>query len=114
MRGVVAVAAIALATGCGTRGALPKAEASEIIPFVRAGITERAEILVRLGEPYGSFEEGRIVLYGVSWKDQIRWSAYGGPGPFQLVIVFGSDGIVARYSVVRVGTTSKTVPEPVE
>jgi hypothetical protein len=89
---------------------------SKFLPFVRDGITNRREILDRLGEPASSYEGNRIVTY---WFHQNRYDTFqvtsmsnmpednlGGItaeiGLYNLVLVFSSDNVLERHSFVLI------------
>ena len=81
------------------------------LPFIQLGVTEKQEILDRLGEPANSYEGGRIVTYTVSDRlkgrqDVISCDRTLSEGSdfavYNLVLVFGANNVLERHSLVRV------------
>lgn len=80
--------------------------------FLSDGKTEREEVLLRLGEPTGRFEGDRIFTYPLSCDAKGEWHLgkpqatlagtlrAGAPGSGSLVLVFRTDGVLARHSFV--------------
>jgi hypothetical protein len=81
------------------------------LPFIQLGVTEKQEIFDRLGEPANSYEGGRIVTYTVSDRLKGRQdviscdrtiSEGSGFAVYNLVLVFGTNNVLERHSLVRV------------
>jgi hypothetical protein len=72
--------------------------------FLRDGETRKTEILGRLGEPENRYEGERIYTYPVELDNNRRWHVgngrYSHNGEFRLVLVFGSDNVLRRHSLV--------------
>ena len=79
----------------------------DLLDFLSDGLTRREDVLLKLGEPSARFEESRIVTYRLG-KDDGGYFPAGGPrsdwsaAPYSLVLVFDSNGILTRHSVVEV------------
>jgi hypothetical protein len=99
-----------LVAGCAISTVAPEDPqvVSEILPFIRDGKTPRKEILSRLGEPDYRHEGGRILGYKMwmcAMEEQrplIAETRCRLPGAYNLVLVFGSNNLVERHSMVRV------------
>jgi len=81
------------------------------LPFIQLGVTEKQEILDRLGNPANFYEGGRIITYTVSDRLKGRQniiscdrtiSEGSGFAVYNLVLVFGANNILERHSLVRV------------
>jgi len=79
----------------------------DLLAFLSDGLTRREDVLLKLGEPSARFEEARIVTYRLGRDDggyfpaggaRSDWSA----APYSLVLVFDSNGILTRHSLVEV------------
>ncbi|HSH10033.1 MAG TPA: hypothetical protein VK995_06565 [Oceanipulchritudo sp.] len=90
----------------------PRAYLAGELGYIRDGAITRSEILLRLGSPAASFEDGRILTYEVVPDGQGGWRP-GDPvmhevwplriwpeGACSLVLVFGSDGLLERHNLV--------------
>jgi hypothetical protein len=118
IRFLTAVCSITALLGC---SATPKTEVveeqefQELMPFIRDGITERQEILNRLGEPESVYEDERIVVYWleeyigghfrpIPRRDLPRDEQAAGLafelGLYNLVLVFDSNDWLERHSLV--------------
>jgi len=108
MRGRALLLASALAGACAActsesyrqRGRLP-----DCLAWLHEGTTERSEVVERLGQPRGSYENERIQTWVVDWHvrpaeqaaDEDWYTEYS------LVLVFDAADRVVRVSVVRLG-----------
>jgi len=90
--------AIALA-GCSTVTKVDEAQASHELGFLRVGQITRSEVVQRLGEPYQSYEGGRIVSYRL-WESDGHLQV-GAVPQFCLMLVYGGNDIVVRRSLIR-------------
>lgn len=75
-----------------------------ILPWLRSGVTTRAELIERFGMPRRQLESGRILLFEIQEDGRpSQWAAPGAPfyGPYSLVVVI-AEGRVERASMVRV------------
>jgi hypothetical protein len=79
----------------------------DLLDFLSDGLTRREDVLLKLGEPSARFEESRIVTYRLG-RDDGGYFPAGGPrsdwsaAPYSLVLVFDSNGILTRHSLVEV------------
>jgi hypothetical protein len=110
-----ALAFLALLVGCSTTPQLgfPAAEQvirTELLSFIADGETTREEVLLKLGKPSGIFEQERILTYQI-WVDEAKntrvfWPrrpqemAYRVGYVHSLVLVFGSNGVLAKHSLI--------------
>jgi len=111
-----------LLVGCASRsyapvfGPRPAAETAQRLPFLRDGITTRAECAARLGLAQAEFEEGRIWVYaftatangGARQRGSVDGALIGQPSdftdtahPYDLVLTFGADGRLTRHTLVE-------------
>ncbi len=84
---------------------------SEQFKFIHEGSTFQKEILNRLGEPVSQYEDGRILTYLLHENLNNRLNLVNSsiePGRrahnvyYNLVLVFDTDYVLERYSLVRV------------
>lgn len=75
--------------------------------FLSDGATSRAEVLARLGEPSSVWEPERILVYAVLRGETGRFHVAWTPAAatplrrsHDLVLVFGSDGLLERHALV--------------
>ena len=87
----------------------PPVGRQDLLDVVKPG-TARAEIVLRLGPPFATFEGDRIMAWSIG-ADAGGYLVSGGrhgsgaPSPFaryDLVIVFDGDGRVEKHSLVEV------------
>ena len=104
----VAVAAALAACASGP----PPAGRRDLLEFVRQG-TPRAEIMLKLGPPFATFEGDRIMAWSID-EDAggylVGASAYGTGAPrrfarFELVVVFDAEGKAWKHNLVEVHKT---------
>ena len=79
-------------------------ETDELLQFIRNDQTTRQEIEDRLREPHRVFEGGRISAYLIGENDEGRirvWNHYES-AIYHLVLVFGSDEVVKKFSLIQV------------
>ena len=120
-RAVQVLVTAMMIAGCSTVAPPDPQLISERIPFIRDGMTSQEEVLFRLGEADNRYEGGRILTYHMceprNQKGQLRLS---GTRPtdkkgewqvrfpcerisiYDLVLVFGPEGLLARHSLVLV------------
>ena len=84
---------------------------SERFKFIHEGSTSQKEILNRLGEPANQYEDGRIFTYLLHEDRNYQLNVVNSfiePGRnirnvyYNLVLIFGADCVLERYSLVRV------------
>lgn len=86
---------------------------SDKLSFINVGLTTREDVLLELGNPSNVFEKGRILTYQflmeTNGKVHIfnpRQSTfhpeltYWVPEIYSLVLIFGSDNCIDKYSIV--------------
>lgn len=98
----VLVVALLLSFGC----AISPIGQSNLLDFVKDGVTTREEVFLKLGEPSGTYENLRIITYRLL-KDEGGWLVsgqirgwYGNVA--NLVLVFDDRGLLIRHSLVQV------------
>lgn len=87
----------------------------EQVSFISDGKTTRQELLDRLGASVSQYEEGRIHIYVMRQDGQDRLRVPQVPLPsdspqkvswhpevYNLVLVFGADGVLERHALLRV------------
>lgn len=101
-----AVVCIAVTAGCATS---PQSAREDMLGFLHQGQTTREEVLLKLGQPSASFEKERIFTYRmdgnggdgphvVNPRALMPW----GPARYSLVIVFNTNGVFEKQSLVKV------------
>ncbi len=107
------VLSLALA-GCASAPAAPPRGNPDLLAFLADGKTTRAEAILKLGQPSGSFESERILTYrlGLEPKNSGYYvvererTASGWPtwvaAQFSLVLVFDDAGVLQKHSLVKV------------
>jgi len=63
-------------------------EMSSLKAFLQDGTTRREEVIVELGIPHATFEDGRIIGYYLSATDE-------------LILVFDAQGRLARHRFIK-------------
>ena len=78
-----------------------------LLDIVADAKTSREAVLLKLGEPSGSFEAGRILTFRIGEDNdhgyflldrQVRWANT----KYSLVLVFDDKGVLAKHSLVRI------------
>jgi hypothetical protein len=107
---LVAILISALLAGCAT----PPNARTDLLAFLEAGRTTREEVLLKLGQPSGSFEQDRILTYRIGQygeqgyyvtSPKVVLPAQGNSWQnvhFSLVIVFDEQGRLQKHQLVRV------------
>lgn len=100
----------ALITGCVT----PPDARTDLLAFLEAGQTTREEVLLKLGQPSGSFEQDRIFTYRIGQygehgyfiiSPKVVLPAQGATWQnvhFSLVLVFDELGRLRKHHLIRV------------
>jgi len=104
----------ALLFGCTPKTLVIENQAqSDIMPFIRDGITEREEVLIRLGKPASTYKGSQIITYWL-WKDELgkfvvipkqrlphdmRGTGFK-ENLHNLILVFDSVDVLERHSIV--------------
>jgi hypothetical protein len=102
LRLLVAAAFVALA-GCATQ---PPRGQGNLLEFLRDGETSRTDVYLKLGTPSRTYETNRIASWRLD-KDEAGYflvsSSSGWRGTrYELVVVFGTDDVVKRHSLVEI------------
>ena len=107
---LAAILIAALLAGCAT----PPNAWKDLLAFLEAGRTTREEVLLRLGQPSGSFEQERVLTYRIGQygeqgyfiiSPKVVLPAQGASWQnvnFSLVIVFDEQGRLQRHELIRV------------
>lgn len=72
------------------------------LAFLQAGRPARSEVEGRLGSPTTTYEDGRIAVYALRKSRNQFETASGGAADYRLVLVYGSDNTVDKWSLVYV------------
>jgi hypothetical protein len=112
-----ALSLIILTIGCATPTLQPADPQllfkSDMLSFIRDGVTTREEVVVKLGIPSAQIEGDRILMFQMradkegKWHlTAPQWNATTGlrawaTGTCSLVLVFGEDGVLRKHSLVR-------------
>jgi len=87
---------------------------SELLGFIRDGITTREEVVLKLGTPSAQFEGKKILTYQLRPDKEGKWhlvvpqiNEISGfrewkEGTCSLVLAFGSDGTLRKHNLVKV------------
>jgi hypothetical protein len=99
-----------MVTGCAT----PPHARKDLLAFFEVGRTTREEVLLKLGQPSGSFEHDRILTYRIGKYGEegyyviapkVMLPAQGATWQtvsFSLVIVFDAQGRIEKHQLVQV------------
>ena len=86
---------------------------SKLLGFIQDGITTREEVELELGTPSAKFEDEKILTYQLRVDQAGNWDLvypqtsqpFGfrvwREGTYSLVLVFGGDGVLRKYSLVE-------------
>ena len=77
----------------------------DLLDFIQDGVTTRADIVLRLGEPSATYENSRIMTYRLSrdeggWFLQVSDKRWHG-NVANLVVVIDDHSVVIRHSLVQ-------------
>lgn len=105
------LAAVVLMAGCATPQPPGVSPDPALVAFLNDGVTRRAEVLARLGEPSTVFERDCILTYRIAgdpergfWirerggQANVGWIGVN----HSLVLVFDEQGLLQRHSLVAV------------
>jgi len=73
----------------------------ELLHRIETNSVPRKDVLSELGVPDRKFDNGRILGYRISLKGDEARSAMRAKGRYHLILLFGADDVVERYSLVR-------------
>lgn len=113
---LIVIAIIFLTTGCATPSLQPTDPQlllnSDLLGFVRNGVTTRETVVMRLGIPSAQIEGDRILMYQIKtdkngklhlvapeWYTASGFRAWS-KGTMSLVLVFGDNGVLQQHSLV--------------
>jgi hypothetical protein len=86
---------------------------SDLLGFIQDGVTTREEVALKLGTPSAQFEGEKILMYQLRLKRSGKWHLVSPQtikysdfrewkeGTYSLVLVFGSDGVLQKHSLVE-------------
>ncbi len=79
----------------------------DLLDFLKDGVTTKEEVILKLGDPKAMYEGSRIITYRL-FRDNGGWvqhdPARSARGVLvNLVVVFDSQGVMKRHSVVEIG-----------
>ncbi len=112
---LVLAAALALA-GCATTTPPPltTSKSPDLVSSLTDGKTTKEQAILRLGQPSGRFEAGKILTYRLGYEStnhdyivrERQPGAYGWPTwyvtQFSMVLVFDDNGVLQKHSLVKV------------
>ena len=111
MRPIAIVTVMVLVAGCASQQQTPQQWEQSALAFLSDGATTREQILLKLGEPTGRFENDRILTYRIARRDPDeirvipRSTDVGAPSypgiDYTLVLVFNGSTL-AKHSLVPV------------
>jgi hypothetical protein len=119
---VIALGILALAGGCETpriQTADPQILLKSELAFINDGVTTREQVVLKLGVPSAQFEGERIMIYQLLADKNGKWHLVAptinqfnglriwGEGTCSLVLVFGTDGVLLKHSLVTGTVASK-------
>jgi len=103
----IIIAAVLLVAGCASpqqRAPVDDKMVAQYFGFLRVGETTQQEIVSRLGPPHETYENGLVMTYLVYYEyGEMRVGKKGKSGIetfYQLVLVFTSDHVLERFSLV--------------
>jgi hypothetical protein len=106
---IIAMAIIAVATGCARRDRIGADEELRYAGFMQDGHTTKNEVEARLGPPRSVFEDGKVLIYRVFMDDEGRMNLRfkGGQTPvFECsvcILEFDEKNVLVRHSIVKNG-----------
>ena len=86
---------------------------SDMLSFIRDGVTTREEVVIKLGIPSAQIEGDKILMFQLQADKEGKWhlttpqwNATTGlrtwtEGTCSLVLVFGEDGVLRKHSLVK-------------
>ena len=92
----------------------------KVFPFIEVEKTTKDEVFLKLGEPSGQFEGGRILTYAMNFSEKegfrvdyerefvthCRWfqrlNTSVGKAEYNLILVFDDKNILSKYNLLRV------------
>ncbi len=110
MKNVRALVLVLLITGCAS---VPHGN-PDLLTFLQSGATPKQEVLLKLGQPSGKFDEGKVLTYRLAQDKggyyvsgrSSRSTSHGWPLDshcgYSLVLVFDDQNVLRTHSVVNV------------
>jgi hypothetical protein len=90
---------------------------NKYVPFIKDNVTTRDDIILKLGEPSWTFENGRIFTYRL-WLDKsgirplvvdkrgsdstLAYASIATPRQYSLVLIFNANSTLDKHSLVRI------------
>jgi len=92
----------------------------EVFPFIEVEKTTKDEVFLKLGEPSGQFEDGRILTYAMNFSEKegfrvdykrevITHNRWGqrlklsvSEAEYNLILVFDDKKILSRYNLLKI------------
>ena len=106
MRVIGALLLLCALVGCQTPLPPPNMIEGKHLAFVRDGVSTRQEMITRLGQPVGRYEDDEILIFLLVYEDDALepWlgSYFGGPR-YQLVLVFDPQGVLREHRLIGQG-----------
>ena len=93
-----------LLIGCATTGILTD---KNLLDFLEDGQTTKVAVVLKLGQPSGSFEKEKIITYKIGSDDNKgyylidRPTGWGGI-KYSLVLIFDDNNVLQKHSLVQV------------
>jgi hypothetical protein len=79
---------------------------SQLLDFLEEGVTRKADVIRRLGDPSAIYDDSRTMTYRLAQDDKgwiVRPKSVGWHGIVSnLVVVFDDQDILKRHSLVRI------------
>jgi len=123
MKWVIALGILVLAEGCEPTPRIqmadPKVLLNSELSFIQDGVITREQVVLKLGVPSAQFEGERIMIYQLYADNYRKWQLatpminnfnglrMWGPETCSLVLVFGTDGVLSRHSLVTSTVTTQ-------
>lgn len=106
------VALLMACTGCVSMPSSPSAGRLDLLSFLTDGSTAKSEVLLKLGQPSGTFSAEEILTYRVGFEPKGKgywiveretgtalWSSWQGVR-YSLVLVFDKRAILQRHAMI--------------
>ena len=107
VRRLIMIIAASLIIGCSAHLKPMDTESQQqMLPFLLDGKTTREEILLKLGEPSGTFESGRILSFRLMFDDNgtivNALKTYWEKTTYSLVVVFDGGDVLKKHNLILV------------
>jgi hypothetical protein len=120
---VIALGILVLAEGCESTPQIQMADPKVLLKwertFIQDGVTTREQVVLKLGVPSAQFEGDRIMIYQLLVDNDGKWHLAApminqsnglrmwAEGTYSLVLVFGTDGVLLKHSLVTSTVTTQ-------